>query len=104
LFVIVGLIPRRLAPVGSPCDSRTYGFRDESGMPKLAGIGGAATGHTPMGVAMYALGRIIQSPRWRTFSAIKKTLLANAIAAGDAATITKLVGVGASGKRAQQVQ
>jgi hypothetical protein len=57
-----------------------------------------------MGVAMYALGRIIQSPRWRTFSAIKKTQIANAIAAGDAATITKLVGVGASTNGAQQEQ
>jgi len=73
-------------------------------MPKLAGIGGAATGHTPMGVAMYALGRIIQSPRWRTFSAIKKTQIANAIAAGDAATITKLAGIGASAYGAQQEQ
>ena len=72
--------------------------------PKLAGIGGAATGHTPMGVAMYALGRIIQSPRWRTFSAIKKTQLASAIAAGDAATITKLAGIGASAYGAQQEQ
>jgi hypothetical protein len=68
-------------------------------MPKLAGIGGAATGHTPMGVAMYTLGRIIQSPRWRTFSAIKKTQIANAIAAGDAATVTKLIGLGASAAR-----
>ena len=73
-------------------------------MPKLAGIGGAATGHTPMGVAMYGLGRIIQSPRWRTFSAIKKTQIANAIAAGDAATLTKLVGVAASTNGTQQEQ
>jgi hypothetical protein len=73
-------------------------------MPKLAGIGGAATGHTPMGVAMYALGRIIQSPRWRTFSAIKKTQIANAIAAGDAATLTKLVGVVASTNGTRQEQ
>jgi len=73
-------------------------------MPKLAGIGGAATGHTPMGVAMYALGRIIQSPRWRTFSAIRKNQMARAIAAGDAATLTKLVGVAASANGAQQQQ
>jgi len=73
-------------------------------MPKLAGIGGAAMGHTPMGVAIYALGKILQSPRWRTFSAIKKTPISSAIAAGDAATLTKLVGVGASVNGAQQEQ
>jgi hypothetical protein len=65
-------------------------------MPKLAGIGGAATGHTPMGVAMYALGRVIQSPRWRTISAITKNQIANAIARGDASGLTKLVGSGAT--------
>jgi hypothetical protein len=73
-------------------------------MPKLAGIGGAAAGHTPMGIAMFLLGKTIQSPRWRTFSAIRKTQIANAIAAGDAATITKLVGIGASANWAQQDQ
>jgi hypothetical protein len=71
-------------------------------MPKLAGIGGAATGHTPMGVAMYALGRVVQSPRWRTFSAVAKNRIANALAAGDAATVTKLIGRGASAYGAQQ--
>jgi hypothetical protein len=71
-------------------------------MPKLAGIGGAAASHTPMGIAMYALGRVVQSPRWRTFSAVKKTQIANAIAAGDAAAVTKLAGVGASAYGAQQ--
>jgi hypothetical protein len=65
-------------------------------MPKLAGIGGAATGHTIPGAVMYALGRVIQSPRWRTFSAVKKTQIANAISAGDVATVTKLAGIGAS--------
>jgi len=34
----------------------------------------------------------------------KKTQIANAIAAGDAATLTKLVGVGASVNGAQQEQ
>jgi hypothetical protein len=71
-------------------------------MPKLAGIGGAATGHTPMGAVMYALGKVIQSPRWRTFSAVKKTQIANAISAGDVATVTKLAGLGASTYGAQQ--
>ena len=70
-------------------------------LPKLAGIGGAATGNITWAGAMYALGRVLQSPRWRTFSAIKKTQIANAMAAGNAATVTKLLGVGASSNAAQ---
>jgi hypothetical protein len=57
-----------------------------------------------MGIAMFLLGKTILSPLWRIFSAIKKTQIANAIAAGDAATLTKLVGVGASANGAQQPQ
>jgi hypothetical protein len=71
-------------------------------LPKLGAIGGAATGHLPSGGALYLLGRVLQSPRWRTFSAVKKTQIANAIAAGDAATLTKLIGLGASAYGAQQ--
>lgn len=71
-------------------------------LPKIAGIGGAATGNITWAGAMYALGRLVQSTRWRTVSAITKTRIANAIAAGDAATLTKLVGVGAGANGAQQ--
>jgi hypothetical protein len=73
-------------------------------MPKIAGIGGLAAGNKLMAAAMYGLGRIIQSPRWRTFSAIKKTQIANAISAGDAATLTKLVGLGASANNSQSME
>jgi hypothetical protein len=73
-------------------------------LPKLAGIGGLATGHAAPGTVMYLVGRAIQSPRWRTFSAVKKTQIANALASGDAATVTKLLGVGASAGQLSQQQ
>lgn len=65
-----------------------------------AAVAAVATGQlgTASGIAIPVLLRkVIQSPAWRTFSAVQKDRLAQAIASRDAQEVGRLLGMGASG-------
>lgn len=64
-------------------------------------LGGATGGALSAGtVATVGLSRLVQSPAWKTFSAVQKDRLATAIANGDAQAVGAYLGHGATGLEA----
>lgn len=67
------------------------------------GGGAAAAGSAGLAAAtMYGLHKLVRSPKWQTTSAVVKSRLADALAAGDAATADKIIGAVAVGNMANQ--